>query len=157
MSRTRFAGAVLMITLALSVSCSSLGRRSDDAIATDIKAQMFSDPSLKSANVDVAMKDGVVTLTGQVPDDTARLAAYKIATATKGVTKVNDQMSVVSAQTAPAAVEPAPAAAAEPARPASKSRSTRPRHAASSSEGTVASAAVPNDQPAPISPAAPAA
>src|SRR5207253_10308334 len=55
------------------------------AITTDLKAKMFSEPALKSANLNVTTKDGVVTLTGEVPDDTARLAAYKLASEEKGV------------------------------------------------------------------------
>src|SRR5437016_10128102 len=88
----------LMLMLAMCVSCSRIGRPSDDAIATDIKARMFSEPALKAATVEVVSNHGEVTLTGQVPDDAARLAAYKIASETKGVSRVNDQMSVATAQ-----------------------------------------------------------
>src|SRR4029077_19311855 len=101
MRKNRMQILVLLLVLSFSVSCSRIGAPSDDAIATDIKAKMFSEPALKSAAVDVSSKGGEVTLTGQVPDDAARLAAYKIATQAKGVTKVNDQMSVVTAQAAP--------------------------------------------------------
>jgi len=155
MRRTRILGLALILALSVGVSCSKFGKRGDDAIATDIKAQMFSEPSLKSASVDVAAKDGVVTLTGQVPDDAARLAAYKIATATPGVTKVNEQMNVASAQSALPGVEPATAATVEPAKPAAKPKAPRPRHSAASQEPAVASAAPANDQSAPVA-AAPA-
>ena len=139
---------VLLLVLTFSVSCSRLGAPSDDAIATDIKAKMFSEPSLKSASVDVSSKGGVVTLSGQVPDDAARLAAYKIATQAKGVAKVNDQMSVVTAQAAtpepviPAAA-PAPAPAVRPVKPVSKQAKT---HEAPSAPAST-----------PAAPAAPAA
>jgi outer membrane lipoprotein SlyB len=120
MRKNRMHIFVLLLVLSLSVSCSRIGAPSDDAIATDIKAKMFSEPALKSAAVDVSSKGGEVTLTGQVPDDAARLAAYKIATQARGVTKVNDQMSVVMAQAAPEPVAPvytpAPAPAAKLAR-----------------------------------------
>jgi hypothetical protein len=98
MRKNKIGVLALMLALAMSVSCSRLGKPSDDAITTDIKAKMFSEPALKTATVDVVSKNGEVTLTGQVPDDAARLAAYKIASETKGVSKVNDQMSVVTAQ-----------------------------------------------------------
>src|SRR6266436_8134131 len=84
--------------LLFAVSCNKLGKPDDAAITTDIKAKMFSDPSLKAANVEVSAHGGEVTLSGQVPDDSARLAAYKIASESKGVSKVNDQMSVATAQ-----------------------------------------------------------
>jgi len=143
---------VLLLALTFSVSCSRLGAPSDDAIATDIKAKMFSEPALKNASVDVASKSGEVTLTGQVPDDAARLAAYKIATEAKGVTKVNDQMSVAAAQIAvPEAA--APVAAAAPARAARPAK----RKPVSKAERTyeAATAASPAAQPVPAAAAAP--
>src|SRR3981189_1968422 len=119
MRRNRMHIFVLLLVLSFSVSCSRIGAPSDDAIVTDIKAKMFSEPALKSAAVDVSSKGGEVTLTGQVPDDAARLAAYKIATQAKGVTKGTDQLSAVPAQAAPepavAAAVPAPVPVAKPA------------------------------------------
>ena len=98
MRKNKIGVLALVLMLTMSVSCSRIGKPSDDAIATDIKARMFSEPALKAATVDVVSKQGEVTLTGQVPDDAARLAAYKIASETKGVSRVNDQMSVATAQ-----------------------------------------------------------
>ena len=149
MRKSKISVFVLLLVLTFSVSCSRLGAPSDDAIATDIKAKMFSEPSLKSASVDVSSKGGVVTLSGQVPDDAARLAAYKIATQAKGVAKVNDQMSVVTAQAAtpepviPAAA-PAPAPAVRPVKPVSKQAKTHeaPSAPASSPAAPAAPAAV---------------
>jgi len=92
-----------VLVAGLLASCGKMGRPDDAAITTDIKAKMFSEPSLKSATVDVSSRGGEVTLTGQVPDDSARLAAYKIASEAKGVTKVNDQMTVPAAQATAAA------------------------------------------------------
>jgi len=154
MRKNRIHIFVLLLVLSLSVSCSRIGAPSDDAIATDIKAKMFSEPALKSAAVEVSSKGGEVTLTGQVPDDAARLAAYKIASQAKGVTKVNDQMSVVTAQAAPEPVAPvytpAPAPAAKPAR--------KPKPAAKSvnnAEGAPAAAAAPASQSAAPAPPPP--
>jgi BON domain-containing protein len=143
-----------LLVISFTASCSRLGTPSDDAITTDIKAKMFSEPLLKNASVDVSTHGGVVTLTGQVPDDGAHLAAFKIASQEKGVTKVNDQISVTVAQAVPDLAAPAAAAAPEPApRPAKRSRATKPagtREAASVSEPASAS------QPAPEAAAAPA-
>ncbi len=154
MRKNRMHILVLLLVLSLSVSCSRIGAPSDDAIATDIKAKMFSEPALKSAAVEVSSKGGEVTLTGQVPDDAARLAAYKIASQAKGVTKVNDQMSVVTAQAAPEPIAPAytptPAPAAKPAR--------KPKPAAKSvknAEGAPAAAAEPASQSATPAPPPP--
>ncbi len=154
MRKNRMHTVVLLLVLSLSVSCSRIGAPSDDAIATDIKAKMFSEPALKSAAVDVSSKGGEVTLTGQVPDDAARLAAYKIATQAKGVTKVNDQLSVVTAQAAPEPVAPvytpAPAPVAKPAR--------KPKPVAKpvkNAKGAPAAAAAPEAMAAPAQPPPP--
>ncbi|MGB7024123.1 MAG: BON domain-containing protein [Candidatus Acidiferrales bacterium] len=113
MRRTRTA---LLISLAaavvLVIGCA---RKSNDAqLATTIKAQMFSDPQTKDSGLQVAVKDGVVTLSGTVPSDAARYQAYKLATTTPGVTKVNDQ-TVVQAPAPPAqSAETTPPVAAPP-------------------------------------------
>jgi BON domain-containing protein len=146
MRKTKIAVLALLLAMSFSASCSRLGAPSDEAIATDIKAKMFSEPALKNASIDVASKGGVVTLTGQVPDDAARLAAYKIATETKGVTKVNDQMSAITAQ----AETPEPMAAAAPPTPGPARRPAKTRTTSAASE------AGPSSQPAPAAvPAAP--
>jgi outer membrane murein-binding lipoprotein Lpp len=49
-----------LFVAALAAGCSSTQK--DQALATDIKAKMFSDPQVKTANVDVAVKDGEATL-----------------------------------------------------------------------------------------------
>ena len=109
MRKNKIGVLALVLALTMNVSCSRFGKPSDEAITTDIKAKMFSQPTLKTATVDVVSNHGEVTLTGQVPDDAARLAAYKIASETKGVTRVNDQMSVATAQiTVPQPAAPTP-------------------------------------------------
>ena len=100
---TLFLAALSVV--ALAAGCSSAQK--DQALSTDIKARMFSDPQVKQANVDVAVKDGEATLSGEVPDDGARYEAYKIASDTPGVKHVVDKMTVQAAQAAPAS-EPAP-------------------------------------------------
>jgi hypothetical protein len=108
----------------LSASCGKMGKPDDALITTDIKAKMFSEPSLKSATVDISSRGGEVTLTGQVPDDSARLVAYKIASEVKGVTKVNDQMTVLAAQAAAALA--ATTASDSTASPAGDARADEP-------------------------------
>src|SRR2546421_12695114 len=163
MRKDKIAVLALVLMSAMSVSCSRIGKPSDDAITRDIKAKMFSEPALKAATVDVVSKQGEVTLTGQVPDDAARLAAYKIASETKGVSRVNDQMSVATAQiSVPQAAAPTPEAAA--ARRAArtnnsaktdKSRQTAAASPASSMAEPVAAAAPP-PPPQPVTVTVPA-
>src|SRR6266478_444813 len=139
--------------LLFAVSCNKLGKPDDAAITTDIKAKMFSDPSLKAANVEVSAHGGEVTLSGQVPDDSARLAAYKIASESKGVSKVNDQMSVPSAQSAAAqpATNPVPDPAAvtgAPEKVQPKRKPSSPKPSKSPSTATETAAPAPADAPA---------
>ncbi len=89
--------SVLLAVVAVGLVGSLLGcskAHTDDSISNDIKASMFSDPQTKSANVSVVVKNGAVTLTGEVPDENARYEAFKIAKQTPGVVNVEDQMSL---------------------------------------------------------------
>jgi hypothetical protein len=104
----------LVALLALGLACSTA--RNDQAIANDIKAKFYADAQLKTANLDVAVKDGQVTLSGEAPSDAARYQAFKLASDTQGVKSVDDRMSVkmVEAQPAPPMEEPKPAPAPKP-------------------------------------------
>ena len=118
----------LVPALSLALLFFACNKPSDDSITTDIKAKMYSDASLKSASVDVSTQDGVVTLTGQVPDDAARLAAEQIATKTPGVKTVVDRTTM--APPPPAIAEnvppPAPRHSKRPEAPARPSRKPEP-------------------------------
>jgi hypothetical protein len=156
MRKNKIAVLALMLMVTMSVSCSRLGKPSDEAITTDIKAKMFSEPALKAATVDVVSNHGEVTLTGQVPDDAARLAAYKIASETKGVTRVNDQMSVataqMTAQPATSAPEAEPARRRARAKNAEKSRRAGATSPASPAAEPMTAGAAPAAAPAPPPP-----
>jgi len=135
--------------VSLAAGCSSTQK--DQSLATDIKAKMFSDPQVKAASVDVAVKNGEATLSGEVPDDGARYEAFKIATDTPGVKHVVDKMVVTQAAqampaAAPAPVEPPSSPAPAPSRPVRK----EPRHRAESK----VSSAIPVSDPAPTAPPA---
>lgn len=111
-------------TLALAIGCAS--KPNDTQLATNIKAAMFSDPQTKDAGVQVDVKNGVATLTGTAPSDAAHLEAYKIATNTPGITKVNDQITVAAPdQTAQAAPTPEEQPAPTPVPPAKPERRSR--------------------------------
>jgi hypothetical protein len=83
----------LLLASGLGVSCNKVN---DDTIATDIKAKLFSVPELKSSSASVAVKDGVVTISGQVPDEAARAQARQIASQTPGVKQVIDETTLTS-------------------------------------------------------------
>ena len=123
MHRTRTLLSLLTLVLFFTVACN---KPSEDSIATDIKAKMFSEPLLKTSSVNVSVKGSTVTLSGQLSDDAARLAAERIAADTKGVTKVIDQTTVPIPP--PAVAEDVPPPALAPARPASRPlRTPRPQ------------------------------
>lgn len=83
---------VPFFVIALIMGCAT--KPTDMQLTTNLKAQMFSDPQTKGADLQVAVKNGVVTLSGTAPSDAARYEAYKLAASMSGVSKVNDQMSV---------------------------------------------------------------
>ena len=158
--------SILSIAVVGVVVTAGCARKAEDAaLVTNIKAQMFSDAQLKGANLQVASSHGEVTLSGTVPSDAARLDAYKIATQTPGVTKVNDQMTVDNSQTAQAdqttpQPQPAPEAAEAPAPTPSNPEHRRKEHARKHEPATpqpdesqpVASNQPPSDQPPPAAP-----
>ena len=141
--------AALLATFSLAVACS---HHSDEAITTEIQAKMFSEPLLKSANVSVVTKNGIVTLTGQVSDGTARLAAEHIASETAGVKQVIDSTTATPPQ--PAVTEnvapppPQPEPKPQPQRKSTPKRSASPE--ISPTPAPVAAAPAPNPEPGPM-------
>jgi hypothetical protein len=124
MLRRKLLLSTLSLSLLLAFACNN--KPSDDAIATSIKAKLYSEPLLKSASVEVIAKDGIVTLSGKVPDDAARLAAQHIAATTPGVKTVVDQTTMAPPPPATTAENFAPPPPARPARPARTPRKPAP-------------------------------
>jgi hypothetical protein len=91
----------------------------DAALVTNIQSQMFADSLLRNSDLHISSANGVVTLTGTVPNDAARLEAYKVAAQTPGVVKVDDQMKVQVVQAAPPVAPDTKVSARVPAPPAS--------------------------------------
>jgi BON domain len=113
--RRNAAWAAMLLALALTgAACAH--SPGDDQIATNVKARMFSDPQLKGTALRVVVKNGVATLSGQVPSVSARYEAFKVATETAGVKKVTDDMTVelppmgsqAASNTPPAELAPEP-------------------------------------------------
>ncbi len=109
MYRLHIAGLTTAIVLTLSIGCSRQAV-SDDSLANDIKGKLYSDATTKAANINVAVKDGVVTLSGDVPSSDVELEAMKVVNGTAGVKSVTDQLQVNGATAAaqPPAANPAP-------------------------------------------------
>jgi hypothetical protein len=157
--------AVLSVAILAAIFAAGCAKKTDDAtLATQIKSQMFSEPQLNGASLEVTSKDGQVTLAGTVPNDAARYKAYKIANETAGVTKVNDQMTVAPApalEPNPSAHDPEPSSTAlntgSPARAASKVRKARTKNSPAPSDDSQLdeNIAAPQQEPPPEPPASP--
>jgi hypothetical protein len=157
--------AVLSVAILAAIFAAGCAKKTDDAtLATQIKSQMFSEPQLNGASLEVTSKDGQVTLAGTVPNDAARYKAYKIANETAGVTKVNDQMTVAPApalEPNPSAHNPEPSSTAlntgSPARAASKVRKARTKNSPAPSDDSQLdeNIAAPQQEPPPEPPASP--
>jgi hypothetical protein len=151
--RLRSLLSTALLAVALAGGCAK--KIDDAALVTTIKSQMFSDPQLRDASLQVTSNNAVVTLSGTVPNDAAHYEAYKIATQTPGVAKVNDQVTVQVAQAAPrqqtarAPAMPAPGPAPQ------RSHKARTRKHAPEPGPTELAKDTPMDEPAPAPAPAP--
>jgi hypothetical protein len=158
MHRSRSLLLALPLGVVLAVACGS--KPNDDAITNAIKAKMFSDPSLKSSSVSVVSKGGIVTLTGEVRDDSTRAAARAIASETNGVKQVIDSTTLpappVVASEPPSAPAPEPP---PPPKPAAKKKvaKAKPEPVAAAPASDETTSADNNPQPPPEPPAPSAA
>jgi len=82
-----FGMAALVATM---VACS----QTDPGVTTAVKAKLATDDTVKAYKIDVDTKDGVVTLSGTVDTAEAKTRAVEVARTTKGVSRVEDQLSV---------------------------------------------------------------
>ena len=80
----------------LSISHETAGRRSDDRIRDDIVDELNWDGSITNeAQIRVTVRDGIVTLAGQVDSFSQRRAVAQAAQRVRGVRHVVDATSVV--------------------------------------------------------------
>ena len=150
--RERSILSIAVLAVALAAGCAK--KPDDAAIVTSIQSQMFSDQPLKNANLQVSSNQGAVTLSGTVSSETAHLDAYKIATQTPGVAKVDDQIVVEAAQAAP---EPASVSTAKPERKPSREKREKKRKAQPQSAESAENIQPPPPTPPPAPEPAPAA
>jgi hyperosmotically inducible periplasmic protein len=66
----------------------------DGTVTTKVNAALAADKDLSAVKIDVDTKDGIVTLTGPAPSADAKDKATRIAKNVKGVTSVNNQLTV---------------------------------------------------------------
>lgn len=120
MSRIRIALSAAVAVGCLTLACGPKGPN-DQALTSDIQAKLYANDATRAANIKVAVSNGAVTLSGDVPSSDVELQAMKIANGASGVHGVTDQMKVNPA----AAAAPAPPPDAAPV-PAADTKATAP-------------------------------
>jgi hyperosmotically inducible protein len=93
--------AFLAVTLVSVVGCASTSKQEgtgeyvdDSVITTKVKAAIFNEPTLKSAEINVETFKGAVQLSGFVNSQADINKAAEIARSVKGVTSVKNDMRV---------------------------------------------------------------
>lgn len=97
--RKYFSALFLAVTLASVVGCASTQKQEgtgeyvdDSVITTKVKAAIFNDASLKSAEINVETFKGVVQLSGFVTSLAAQHKAVELARGVAGVKSVKNDM-----------------------------------------------------------------
>lgn len=95
----KLAAFIFAMVLATLVGCAGTSRSEgtgeyidDTVITTKVKAAIFNDPSLKSAEINVETFKGVVQLSGFVNSRADMNQAVTVARSVKGVTSVKNDM-----------------------------------------------------------------
>ena len=105
MKRTKFVISACFVGLLLAAGCQSykdggsrtVGEFTDDvAIQTKVKTRLISDPDVKGWPMNVDVHKGVVTLYGRAGTEILRRKALAIAGGVKGVTRVEDRLTIVA-------------------------------------------------------------
>jgi hypothetical protein len=100
--------SVILLTLLMGLSIGCSRHPSDETIAKDIESKVAADPDTKDSQLNVAAKDGKVTLSGKVRTPAAQQKVEQIAREEPGIAGVDDQSTIDPA------MEVAPAMAAAP-------------------------------------------
>jgi hyperosmotically inducible protein len=70
--------------------------KADSSLMQRVKAVLASDPSINGARIDVAAKDGTVTLSGEVDSGTSKDHAQQVVAQVDGVKSVDNQLKTRS-------------------------------------------------------------
>jgi len=102
--------SALLLSLLLGFSVACTHRSNDDVVTKDIQQKVATDSDTKDSRVNVAAKDGKVTLSGQARSRQAQQKAEEIAREEPGVSGVDDEMTIQNDAVAspPPVVEPKP-------------------------------------------------
>jgi hyperosmotically inducible protein len=95
---TTLAFCVLTISIASAVSAAQLGAVKDGWLVMKVHSEMVDEDLLTGSDIDVDVKNGVVTLQGTVPNEAARARALEVARKNDGVKNVVDQLKIAPAR-----------------------------------------------------------
>jgi osmotically-inducible protein OsmY len=70
----------------------------DDRIYDEVRRKLADDIDVKGAGIDVAVNNGAVTLSGKVHTEKGKEKAEKLAKKTKGVTGVQNNLTVLESE-----------------------------------------------------------
>jgi hypothetical protein len=90
-------------------------RTGDDAVLADVQRLIAGSSALREARIEIAVANGIVTLSGEAPTSTARDLAVTLAATARGVKRVFNMVEVTPAGAA--TDSPAPPPASEPPPP----------------------------------------
>ena len=94
-------GLALLIAVGLAVTpavAGQVGAIKDGWLVMKVHSEMLDEDVLDGSNIDVDVKNGVVTLQGTVPTEAARARAIAVAKANDGVKNVVDQLKIAPAR-----------------------------------------------------------
>jgi hyperosmotically inducible protein len=87
-----------VLTLGVSAATAQVSTIKDGWLVMKVHSEMLDEDVLDGSNIDVDVKNGVVTLQGSVPTETARARAIAVAKANDGVKNVVDQLRIAPKQ-----------------------------------------------------------
>ncbi|HET6862242.1 MAG TPA: BON domain-containing protein [Pyrinomonadaceae bacterium] len=91
--KTKAVGIAVMLTLIAALMGCNRGPN-DETLTQQVKAKISADPALATQPVNVSVKDGVVTLAGNVNTATNKAKAEDLAKGVDGVKSVSNSLSV---------------------------------------------------------------
>lgn len=95
MKRLKLLGGAFALAF-VAVACAE----TDPGITTSVKSRFAADDTVKAYQIDVDTREGVVTLSGNVPSDAAKQRAVALARETDGVRNVVDNLTVAGGSAA---------------------------------------------------------
>lgn len=92
----RLVSLFLIFALIAPMLVLAQGTPNDDRIYDAVRRRLAEDVEVKGAGLEVAVKNGTVTLEGRVHDERAREKAARITKKVKGVTSVDNKLKLFS-------------------------------------------------------------